>query len=57
MALPYKPKDKNEVIDWKEVRAYAELGGECYDSLYLGIKMVHEENKKIIQLSQVNMQL
>ena len=53
MALPYKPKDKNEVIDWKEVRAYAELGGECYDSLYLEIKMVHEENNKIIQLSQI----
>ena len=39
MALPYKPKHKREVIDWKEVRAYPHLGGECFDSLYLGIKI------------------
>jgi hypothetical protein len=43
MALPYEPKE-GEVTDWKEVRAYPEIGGECFDSLYLGIK-IHEDKK------------
>lgn len=47
MGLPYKPKG-NEVIDWKEVRAYPHLGGECFDSLYLGIKIEPEKREKII---------
>ena len=52
MALPYKPKDKNEFIDWKEVRAYAKLGGECYDSLYLGIKVDEEKKAEVIEAAQ-----
>ena len=48
MALPYKPKHKREVIDWKEVRAYPHLGGECFDSLYLGIKTEPEKRERII---------
>ena len=48
MVLPYKPKNKKEIIDWKEVRAYPHLGGECYESLYLGIKMEPEKRKTII---------
>ena len=48
MGLPYKPKNKKEVIDWKEVRAYPHLGGECFDSLYLGIKIEPEKREKII---------
>ena len=46
--MPYKPKRKREVIDWKEVRAYPHLGGECFDSLYLGIKMEPEKRERII---------
>ena len=49
MGLPYKPKSRKEVIDWKEVRAYPHLGGECFESLYLGIKMSYEEKEKIIK--------
>ena len=48
MGLPYKPKNRKKVIDWKEVRAYPHLGGECFESLYLGIKMSDEEKEKII---------
>ena len=48
MALPYRPKRKKEVIDWKEVRAYPHLGGECFDSLYLGIKMDLKKRERII---------
>lgn len=49
MGLLYKPKSRNEMIDWKELRAYPHLGGECFESLYLGIKMSNEEKEKIIK--------
>ena len=49
MELPYKPKNRKEVIDWKEVRAYPHLGAECFDSLYLGIKIDKEEKETIIR--------
>lgn len=48
MGLPYKPKRK-EVVDWREARAYPHLGGDCFDSLYLGIKIGEEEKEKIIK--------
>ena len=51
MVLPYKPKRK-EVVDWKEVRAYPHLGGECFDSLYLGIKIGKEEKERIIDVAR-----
>lgn len=48
MALPYSPKSDNEFIDWKELRAYPHLGGECFVSLYLGIKIEPERREQII---------
>ena len=48
MALPYEPKE-GEVTDWKEVRAYPKIGGECFDSLYLGIKIDEEKKAEIIK--------
>ena len=48
MRRPYKPKRK-EVVDWKDVRAYPHLGGECYESLYLGLKIGDVEKAKIIK--------
>lgn len=48
MALPFKPKSKKEIIDWKEVRAYPHLGEECFESLYLGIKIEPDKRDKII---------
>lgn len=48
MGLPYKPKRK-EVYDWKEVRAYPHLGSECYESLYLGLKMEDDKKAMIIK--------
>lgn len=48
MGLPYKSKRKEDV-DWKEVRAYPRLGGECFESLYLGIKIGKEEKEKVIK--------
>ena len=51
MRLPFHPKE-NEIIDWKEVRAYPPIGGECFDSLYLGIKIDKEEKEKIIKVAK-----
>ena len=48
MGLPFKSK-KKEVYDWKEVRAYPHLGGECFKSLYLGIKIGKKEKERIIE--------
>ena len=48
MALPYEPKE-GEITDWKEVRAYPKIGGECFDSLYLGIKIDEEKKAEIIK--------
>ena len=48
MVLPSEPKDENEFIDWKEVRAYTHLKGDCFESLYLGIKIDKEEREQII---------
>lgn len=47
MALPYDPKGKT--VDWEEVRAYPKIGGECFDSLYLGIKIDEEKKAEIIK--------
>lgn len=52
MALPYKPKNKKEIIDWKEVRAYPHLGGGCFESLYLGIKIDPEKKEKLISIAR-----
>ena len=52
MAVPYPPKDKNEVIDWKEARAYPHIGGECFDSLYLGINIEKEQKEKMIKVAK-----
>lgn len=52
MLLPYEPKNKDEVIDWKEVRAYPKIGGECFESLYLGINIDKEEKEKIIKVAR-----
>lgn len=49
MSLPYKPKDEKKLIDWKEIRAYPPIGGECFDSLYLGIKIDDDEKEKIVK--------
>jgi hypothetical protein len=49
MKLPYKPKNEEKPIDWKEVRAYPCIGGECFDSLYLGVRMDEDKKQTIIE--------
>lgn len=52
MALPYEPEDDNEAIDWKELRAYAELSGDCFESVYLGVKIDVNLKEKIINAAK-----
>ena len=41
-----------EVLDGKEVHVFADLGGECFESVYLGINMNEEEKEKIIKAAK-----
>ena len=52
MALPYNPKDDKEVIDWKEVRAYVRIGGECFASVYLGVNIDNDMRTQIINTAK-----
>lgn len=52
MHLPYEPKDENEVIDWKEVRAYPTIGTECFAALYLGVNISREDREEITLLDR-----
>lgn len=45
--LPGQNDDKGP-IDWKEVRAFPKIGGECFESVYLGINMNTNEKSKIV---------
>ena len=48
--LPFQ-KDKQE-LDYKEVRTFIELGPECFDSIYLGVKISPENKAEIIQYAK-----
>ena len=50
----YVPKEfqKKEIIDYKEIRFVPKLGGECYDSVYLGVNIDDEMRNKIINAAK-----
>ena len=39
-------------IDWKEVHAFLEIGGECFESVYLGVKINKKDKEKIINVAK-----
>lgn len=49
--LPDQNDDKSP-IDRKEVRAFPKIGGECFESVYLGINMNADEKSKIISVAR-----
>lgn len=51
MTPHYVPKEfqEKEIIDYKEIRFVPELGGECYDSVYLGVNIDDEMRNEIIE--------
>lgn len=44
--------DNRELIDWKEVRAVPKIGGECFESVYLGVNMDTDDKSKIINVAR-----
>ena len=50
----YVPKEfqEKEIIDYKEIRFVPKLGGECYDSIYLGVNIDDEMRNKIINAAK-----
>ena len=50
----YVPKEfqEKEIIDYKEIRFVPKLGGECYDSVYLGVNIDDEMRNKIINAAK-----
>ena len=50
----YVPKEfqKKEIIDYKEIRFVPKLGGECYDSVYLGVNINDEKRTEIINAAK-----
>lgn len=44
--------DKDGPIPWKEVRAFLEIGGECFESVYLGLKINKKDKEKIIKVAR-----
>jgi hypothetical protein len=52
MSLLPRQNDDKGPIDWKEVRAFSEIGGECFESVYLGINMDTDEKSKIISVAR-----
>lgn len=48
--LPFQ-HDKNE-FDQKEIRTFVRLSAECFESIYLGVKIDKERKEKIVQLAK-----
>lgn len=49
--LPHQDNKKGP-IDWKEVRAFLEIGGECFESVHLGINISKEDKEKIMKVAR-----
>lgn len=48
----YKQYESNGTIFWKEARAYHKIGGECFESVYLGVNINLDEKSKIISVAR-----
>lgn len=52
----HKKKNEDTTIPWKEVRAFFDIGGECFESVYLGVNLNEKKNagtkEKIIKVAR-----
>lgn len=51
MMTPYyvpKEFDRKEIVDYKEIRFVPKIGGECFNSVYLGVNIEDDMKNKII---------
>lgn len=52
MTLSYKADNRGIAIDSKDVKAYPKLGGECFESLYLGLQIDPEDKANLIKAAR-----
>lgn len=55
MITPYyvpKEFENKESIDYKEIRFIPKIGGECFDSIYLGVNIDDDVRKQIINIAK-----
>ena len=55
MMTPYyvpKEFDKKEIVDYKEIRFVPKIGGECFNSVYLGVNIDDDMKNQIINNAQ-----
>lgn len=50
--LPNQANSK-ETVKWEEVRASLEIGGECFESIYLGVNMNEKDKGDIVNLAKL----
>ncbi len=43
---------KDEIVDWKEIRHYPPLSADCFESVYLGVNIFHQDRDKIIKTAR-----
>lgn len=48
----YKPKNETDLIPRNEVRFYARIGYDCFESIYLGINTSEEDQHEIVKLAK-----
>ena len=48
-------KNKHKVWDWKEIHHYLPLKGECFDSIYFGVKIDPSDKDKIINYARTKL--
>ena len=44
--------DKDGPIPWNTVRAFLDIGGECFESVYLGVNMDEKDKEKTIKIAK-----
>ena len=53
MRLSPDQEESNDMIDIKEVRAFLNIGGECFESVYLGINMDARQKEEITKVARM----
>ncbi len=52
MKLLPNQNDKDRPIPWNTVRAFLDIGGECFESVYLGVNMDEKDKEKTIKIAK-----
>lgn len=47
--------DRGETMDWKEVHHYLPLRGDCFESIYFGVKIDQTDKEKIINFARTKL--